>query len=403
VVVDAITAALGGDHQSDVTDANGRFVLRGLVPARYSVNASAESLPAVTASLDPARQQELNLSLDRKPAGILFGIVTGLPPAGRGKAGHALVRVETAEESEQGLVDEGGNYRIENAPSGTVAITAQYESTTAERRSPPRTMELEAGQAVRLDLDLGGTIAVHGAVVADGKPVPGISVGFVKDGSDAGAATTREDGTYEMPLAAPGTYLIFARAADRGPSGLQLRELRGGETVNLELNEQVVSGTIVDAASQEPIAGASVTLTADVPNVAEALGDAVAGRDGRFQLLTGATGSYRLLASAPGYAQGTQRIQLGNGDRQVAFALDKTAALRVRVVDARTGVPLTAGVTITTSDRRALPIGQQQSDDGSITIFWVAAGKYRLTVNAGGYGAKEVEVTAPGSVAVAME
>jgi hypothetical protein len=401
--VDAVTAALGGDYQSDVTDANGRFVLRGLVPARYTVNAYAESLPTVTASLDPTHQQELNLSLDAKPVGVLFGIVTGLPPAGRGKAGHGVVQVDTAQESAEGLVDEGGNYRIENAPSGTITVIAHYKSTTAERRSPPRTMELEAGQAVRVDLDLGGTISVHGAVTADGKPMPGIAVGFVKDGSDAGAATTREDGTYEMPLAAPGTYLIFARVADRGPSGLQLREIRGGETVNLDLAEQVVSGTIVDAASQEPIAGASVTLTADVPNVAETLGDAVVGREGRFQLLTGASGSYRLVASAPGYAQATQRIQLGNGDRQVAFALDKTAALRVRVVDARTGVPLTAGVTITTPDRRALPVGQQQSDAGSITIFWLAAGKYRLTINVGGYASKEVEVTAPGSVDVAME
>ncbi|HYC91865.1 MAG TPA: carboxypeptidase-like regulatory domain-containing protein, partial [Thermoanaerobaculia bacterium] len=120
--VSANTAALGGEHQTAVSGDDGRFVLTGLVAARYSVNANAGEAHAEVRNVDPSKEKELVISLDPKPRGVVFGNVAGIPPSLGGKYVRRVVLVQSPEGGAEGAIDDAGNYRIENAPLGEVHV-----------------------------------------------------------------------------------------------------------------------------------------------------------------------------------------------------------------------------------------------------------------------------------------
>ncbi|HEX8255331.1 MAG TPA: carboxypeptidase regulatory-like domain-containing protein, partial [Thermoanaerobaculia bacterium] len=290
--VSASTAAVGGDHQPAMTDANGRFVLRGLIAARYTVAAFREDVHTEVRDVDPTKEQELVISLDPKPAGVIYGTVTGLPQTLAGKIVRRVVFVQSDELGAEGLIDDNGNYRIENAPTGNVFVTAQIESTSGGRTSPRKSVNVVAGQQTRVDVDLGGGINVSGRVSFDGKPVPAVRVAFMNEASVGGSATTRADGTYEVTLAAAGTYQILAQAEAVAMRHFQtVSEVRGGETIDIDIREQSIEGTVVDAETRRPIAGAIVTIAPEANVMESVVGESITMPNGRFQILTAASGA----------------------------------------------------------------------------------------------------------------
>lgn len=405
VQISAESAALGGAQQSAKSDASGRFVLHGLVPARYSIAAYTDDANTQVNDVDPTKTRELVLSLDPKPTGILYGIVTGIPTNLSGKIIRRVVFVQGREGGTEGMIDEAGNYRIEDAPTGTVFVTAQLESTSAGRSSIRKTVEVVAGQSQRVDLDLGGAYTVRGRITHDGKPAGGVRIVFANETGLAGSASSRADGAYEVTLPTAGRYQIFAHSETLATGNIQLvREIRGGEIVDLELREQAIEGTVIDAATRQPLSGARVTIAPENAPAEWSSGEVITDLNGRFRLLSAATGPHRLVAWTRGYAQRAQLIQLGNAPpTPVTLELSATNDLRVHVLDARTGTPLGAHLTVSTPDRTFVPVRCDQDQDGSTLLCSLAPGKYRLTVVVHGYKNREVEVTAPGRVEVLME
>jgi protocatechuate 3,4-dioxygenase beta subunit/5-hydroxyisourate hydrolase-like protein (transthyretin family) len=405
VHVEAVTAGMGGGQQPAKTDANGRFVLRGLVPARYTISAYSETAHTQVDNVDPAKTRELVLSLDPKPTGVLHGTVTGLPTNLGGKITRRAVFAQGTDRGVDGTIDDAGNYRIEDAPTGVVYLTAQLETTSGGRSSVRKRVEIAAGQELRVDLDLTSPYSVRGRVTQDGKPTAGVRVVFANDTGLAGSATSRADGTYEVALPSAGTYQIFAHSETLSTGNIQLvREIRGGETVDIELREQVIEGTVVDTNTREPLQGVRVTLAPENAPAEWHAGEVMSDSNGRFRMLTAASGNYRVVAWMRGYAQRAQVIQLGNArPSQVTFELTKTDDLRVRVIDARTGTPLAAHVVIAGPDGTYLPVRCDRDADGASHLCSLAPGKYRLTVVVQGYAERMLEVTAPGTVDVLME
>jgi protocatechuate 3,4-dioxygenase beta subunit len=405
IQVDAVTAALGGFQQQAMSDANGHFVLRGLVAARYTVSAYSEDQHTQIENVDPTKEQELVLSLDPQPTAILFGTVTGMPANLGGKIVRRVVFVQGNDRGAEGLVDEAGNYRIEDAPSGTVYVTAQLETPTNSRSSTRKRVELVAGQAQRVDLELVAAVTVRGRVTQDGKPMSGVRVVFATEMGIGGSASSHADGMYEVGLPAAGTYQVFAHAESLATGNVQLvRDVRGGDTVDIELREQILEGTVVDAITREPLQNISVTLMPEGAPMQSYAGETFTDGNGRFRIITASTGAYRAIAWGPGYAQRTQSLQLGSGRApQIAFELTKTGELRVRVIDAKSGAPLAAHLVLQTPDGAFLPVrGEQNSAQGSF-IYSLAEGKYWLTAVVAGYAERKVEVTAPGNVDIALE
>jgi uncharacterized GH25 family protein len=405
VSVGATTAAVGGDHQPAVTDENGRFVLRGLIAAKYTVAAYSNDMHAEVRDVDPASRKEIVIRLDPAPTGVIFGSVTGIPTNLGGKIVRRAVFVQSNDRGVEGTIDESGNYRIENAPTGRVFVTAQLEATAGGRSSMRKEVEVMAGQPVRVDLDLGANTNVTGRVTHEGKGLAGVRVVFANEHGIGGSATTRTDGTYEVALPGPGTYQIFAHGEAVVSRHFQaVRQIRGGETIDIDMREQTIEGTVVDAETRQPIAGAIVTVAPAVGGNIEALaGEAPADPNGRFRIVTAASGPHRVVASAPGYGQVEQAVTLGSSSpRPFAFELQRGGSLRVRVSDASTGTALDAHLILATAEGVRMPVRAERSADGEWFVFSLAPGRYRITSVVHGYEQKTVEATAPGVVEIGM-
>ena len=399
VQVSASSPAIGGEHQAAVSDDDGRFTLSGLIAARYTVSAFLESEHTELRDVDPAGDKEIILSLDAKPRGTIHGVVTGMPPvAGGGKYTRRVVMVHDQNTSAEGMIDDAGNYRIENAPTGKVWVTAMVETSSRTiRSSARREVELLAGQPLRVDLDLGGSVRVSGRVTIEGKPIAA-EVGFSSEEGMMAGARTREDGTYEVVLAAPGQYHVYARAEQLSDRHFQMvRVIRGSETIDFELREQAIEGSVVDAVTRQPIAGANVTLAP--VGMMSITGEVQTDANGQFRLVVSAAGTLRLIASAAGYGQRTQIVS--SSATQYAFELTPAEDLHIRVLDARTNVPLD-GHLVVLHETGVLPVRARRSADGTTYLFSLAPGKYRVMVMVQGYEPKTVEVTAPGVVDIAM-
>jgi hypothetical protein len=219
-------------------------------------------------------------------------------------------------------------------------------------------------------------------------------------------AQTRSDGTYELALAAPGTYQIFAHSETmHGQPYQSVRAIRGSETIDIEVREQQIEGTVVDAETRLPVAGAVVTLIPESMLVEALSGETITDANGRFRILTAAAGPHRALAWSSGYAHTTQSITLGSSSssRQLAFELRRSGELRVRVIDARTNTPLEAHVVITTPEGGFIPVRPDRAGDGETYVFSLADGTYRLQAHVHGYQSKTITVSAPGTAEMRMD
>jgi uncharacterized surface anchored protein len=402
--VGASTPAVGGEHQPAVTDDDGRFTLTGLVAGRYTVSAFFEESHADVRDVDPSRQKDVAISLDPQAKGTVYGTVTGIPPSpGRGgKYVRRVVMVNSEDGSAEGPIDEAGSYRIEYAPTGSVYVTALIESSAGIARSSSRKqVEVIVGQPLRVDLELGGNVRVSGRITIDGKPVAGATVGFMSEDGMMGSAQSRDDGMYEMFLPAPGRYHVYARSDELNERHYQaVRDIRGGETIDIDLHEQVLEGTVVDAVTRRPIAGALVTLTPAAGALMSIAAEVPSDANGRFRIATAAAGATRLIASAAGYAIRT--LPVTGTTSQYTFELTPAPDLRVRVLDARTNAPLEAHVIV--SDADGFIDGRpRRSADGATYLFSLAPGQYRVMAIVQGYAAKTVEVTAPGEVDIEVQ
>ncbi|HEY0370641.1 MAG TPA: carboxypeptidase-like regulatory domain-containing protein, partial [Thermoanaerobaculia bacterium] len=396
--IGASSPAIGGDHQSAVSDDDGRFMLGGLIPARYTVTAFFEELHTEVRNVDPAQDRDVVLALDAKTPGVIYGIVTGMP-TGVGKYTRRVVMAYSEDGAAEGMIDEAGNYRIENAPTGTVAVSAVVEaSTRSARASTRREVEVLPGQPLRVDLDLGGSVRVSGHVTVEGKAVVA-EVSFSSEQGSMGSTRTREDGSYELMLAAPGRYQIYARAEQfEDRQYTTVREIRGGETIDIDLREQVFEGTVVDALTRQPVEGALVTLSP--PAMANVVAEVPTNAAGRFRIATAAAGPLRIIVSAPGYAQ--RMAMASSSSSQYAFELSPGAEVRIRVLDKSTGAPLGAHL-ILSDDTGILTVRQRLTGDGGTFVFSVAPGKYHVLAVVQGYAAKTVDVEAPGAIDIIIE
>ena len=406
--VDAGTSAVGSDHQSAITDERGRFTLEGLIAARYTVNANFETHHAQVTGFDPSRQREVAIELEDRGRGVVFGTVSGVPRGG-GKVLRGTVFAQSTERGAEANIDAAGNYRIENAPAGTIDIVAHVETQAGTRSTTRKRVELTGGQELRVDLDLTPVLTVTGRVThGDAKPVSRAQIVFSNEQVGLIAASTRDDGTYEAGLPAPGRYRIFVHAEQLNSRSFQtIRDIRGSEAFDVHLTEQTIEGMVLDAATARPIANALVTLvprevlSAEMTAVsAETITDA----NGRFTLASSASGPHVLIASANGYAQRSQEVLAGGAAPiRAQFALTPAAELRVRVIDARTAAPLDAHLVIADKNGVFIPVRPIRSPDGGEFVFSLAPGKYRVKAVTMGYAEKTVEVSAPGPAVIAME
>ncbi len=183
-----------------------------------------------------------------------------------------------------------GRYAVAGVPAGdqTVRFSAPGYATVTRLQS------VVGGGTYRLDVALAppGGVAGHVIDSASGLPIGGATVTY-----PGGETTTGADGSYTINGLASGPELISASAAAHASAAQTPIVPAGGvATVNfaLDLMATYITGTVTDAATAQPLANASVTVSA--PAGTTTTTDAL----GRYRLDV-AAGTYTVTASAVGH------------------------------------------------------------------------------------------------------
>src|SRR5207344_1279548 len=93
--------------------------------------------------------------------------------------------------SSHGFVQMSGAFRIEDAPTGPVTVTAHAMTAGGSRRtSQPRELTLAPGSDNTIVLEFHDDLVVTGVVTSGGAPAPNIAVSFRgAEDSDASSST----------------------------------------------------------------------------------------------------------------------------------------------------------------------------------------------------------------------
>src|SRR6058998_3643870 len=109
--------------------------------------------------------------------------------------------------------------------------------------------------------------------------------------------------------------------------------------------------------------------------------------DGRFVLDVLPDGTFDIHASSPRqhYAPAIQPVTISGGSApEVELRLDSAQATAFHVVDAQSGVPLDAFISVSNGNTVVANGGGVRDEDNAIRIY-LAPGQYKAHVNARGY------------------
>jgi len=214
------------------TGADGRFLIGGLAPGTYELEADRAGVGAADAQsiTVAATEQRADVVFDLTQRGSIAGMV--VDEGGRPARGVVVIWKNAAtSEARQGATDEGGQFEVDMLAGG-----ATYQASV-HRYEQERPVEISGGQAtvkldgptarvqgVRLQVKL-DRLAIAGTVVDElGAGVADARVDVVAEPRDGAAVfyswvrapltLSSESGTFTIPDLAAGTYTVRARGAD---------------------------------------------------------------------------------------------------------------------------------------------------------------------------------------------
>jgi len=192
-----------------------------------------------------------------------------------------------------------------------------------------------------------------------GEPVPGLSLGLVREGNGtvetwlSFRATTDDSGRYRFECVPPGTFMFgtFAGDGSTESKGTDSQLCHRSELVvpghgmvvrDLAFDIRSIFGVLLDADTGEPITNTKYAATAWVysqhylpPEIASALGN------GAFEFVDLASGAYMMGFWAPGYARHLVEdvVVLEGKEHKLEIQLRREAVLDLTVLDSN-GQPL---------------------------------------------------------------
>ena len=194
-----------------------------------------------------------------------------------------------------------GQLRVQTLGKVTVRV-----SKSGFQDAPAQTVEVKKGAEVRLQFDLKpqpqfGSLEIHGAMA-------GTEV--LVDQKNAG--TVGPDGSFSLSAIHPGEHIVELRHEQYRPKRLE-RSIHAGQAVVLAGADVVLAAANGTLRLARNPASATITYRR---------GDETESHEARGNQIELPPGSYAFSASAPGFTEFTQRVQLAAGeDREVEFTL----------------------------------------------------------------------------------
>ena len=236
-----------------------------------------------------------------------------------------------------------------------------------------------------------GSIAGYVLSAQSNEPLSGASVSL-SGGSQS--TQTNSDGYFVLSGVPSGSYTVLAALAGySSASGVANVKAQQTSTVGPIILTQAsgaaaIRGSIFDATSQQPIAGANVALSAGSTSYS-----ATTGSDGSFVLGNLTPGTYSVTFQASGYTTVTGSLSAPAGSvtavrqgltTQGTYQDSSPGTLTGQMVDASSGQPL-SGVTLSLNGGASTATS---ASDGTFTFAAVARGNCQILANTAGYVAR---------------
>jgi len=399
--VNSNSAAGTGANRSTRTDGNGNFSFDSLPSGRYTFNASRSGFAnGVVRDIDIASSGPVKITLSAGAS--IYGRVTGLSDA---EMRSASVTATGNGGRASAPIDSTGSYRINGAPTGSVQVGASSGGFSGNKSSGVKSVEVETGGSLQVDLDFRNDVVVTGRVTRNGTPAANTRVMFNPEGGSArpnASATTDDAGTYSVAGLEDGRYSVIVVDMQRLTPFSTKHEVRGSGTFDIELPTAQVRGRVVDASTSQGLDDVRIELRT---STAERFGmgrSATTSNGGSFSLDSVAEGSYRVIAEKAGYASGAADAVVTSSGGEVEVRMTKADGANVRLVDARGGSGLSGRIYVSDLQERFVLEETVRTDGAESQRLALSAGQYIARVWASGYAARTVLLSAPGQMNIAL-
>lgn len=242
-----------------VTDQSGNYRIGGLDDGRYELRAHSDGYARAASGRFPVRVEGGSV------AGIDFVLHRGITLRGvvTGRPSDALagISVRAAQERLLGGMttpDLEGRFQMNELGPGKWTISA----TERDGRTVERSVTLETGPGdafVELNFEPGLTLT--GEVRSQGQPLAGGEVHLIEGTRRYGPARTvliDQQGRFRIDGLAAGSFKVLI-AEPSGVAHSREIELQADQDIFVDLNPPaVLAGTVIDAATREPLAGVNL-------------------------------------------------------------------------------------------------------------------------------------------------
>ena len=388
---------------SATTDSNGEFVIREVAPGTYRLTASADGYvsrtvdPVVVAQSATVTVEDITLAKEVLP---LNGTVT---LEGLGDYSNTLVTATSTTDEElvySTYTDESGKYTIESMKVGSYELTIShdgYESYTTR-------ITVVGGLALNVDaeLELGSGIISGHVFLSGASDYSGITITATlsSDSSTKYSTTTGADGSFSITgVGTEGLYLVTASRDGYVTDSSTSVTVKFGTTatvddITLGRMDAVVKGRALFSGLSAH-EGIEISLENDDYNLS-----ATTDSNGEFVIKEVAPGTYRLTASADGYASRTID----------PVVVAQSATVTVEDISlVKPVLPLSGTVTLeglsdysgtrviaTSTTDEELVYSTYTDESGKYTIESMQVGSYELTFSHDGYVAYTTRITVIG-------
>jgi len=382
------------NQPSATSGADGSFTLTGVADGTYRLLAEKEGYARSREGqeLTVAGSSVGGIEIKLTSGGAIVGQLSGLDFTELSQVRVWLVNAGR----QSGQVAPDGTYRIDHVEPGDYRVLASLPGGSRQAEGQV-TLEPGAPEA-RLDLELGGGYTLSGRVVRNGEPARALSVALSGGGISGRFGETDHQGRFRFEGLDAGRYELEVfgfRAQTRHREEVEVADDRD---VLIELRTVAISGRVVDAADQSPIAGAEVTLLAPQEDGSSLPVETTTDSRGVFSLRDVSEGSWKLRAVLPGYAPEEVAVQVDAAPVDgVELSLQATEGVVLEVLlqsgrppdEVSTAVLDASGQVISAA---SYPTGE----DGRVRVASVAPGNWELVLSAAGSAPVTVSVTAPG-------
>lgn len=384
-----VTLTGSSDSFSGFTDEDGEFLIKNLPAGNYTVVASLSAFMTTQAQVTVTANQISTANLTTNALGTVKGQVTDSVT----QTPLAKVIVQVVRDSvlvDYALTDASGHYEIAGLDAGNYQVVLGDIGSPGIATSNIAISSSQPHATSNLSTALAGSVAGK-VVLADGvTPAEGVIVSLISQGTQVLFMTTDSSGNYVFDILQSGTYSIIASAAGVAFPPRTGIAVNGGQALtglNFRAGQQVLSGTVRDQASNQPLAGATVGIAyTDPVEGLLPIEFVTTANDGTFSIPGAIPGTWSITVSAAGHATKMQSATVpASGAQTVTVSLDVSSVLVGTVRDATTSAVLADATLqlIGTGGTQVLATAISDAS-GHYQIDGLTPGSYRLLIERDG-------------------